>query len=241
MNALIATRIVYILIDLTLVLGFVHFSGTIQSIYGSHSLSYALLVLGIVIALGIALTLESKQKDRINKFQFALVGLSATGFAILNVFISLEIIGLDNLDAISTVGITLLSVLWITTISIYLAGVLPRTTATREELLEGIATQADTTTESVHNKISLLKTTLVGVLSAIAILITSAYWEFKLFGAEDTVLEFNDKLLTMLWAYPLFFLFFASPRLLTLTKKISWYTAVSAALSIGYIVWHSIS
>jgi hypothetical protein len=74
------------------------------------------------------------------------------------------------------------------------------------------------------------------------ILLGGAYWEFSFFEQEaQTTASTGYKLAQMLWAYPLFLIFFAGPRLLFLAKNFRMSSLISALASIAYYVWHSLS
>jgi len=66
-----------------------------------------------------------------------------------------------------------------------------------------------------------------------------AFWEVYFFDSPGPPPE-TRSLATMLFMYPLFLMFFASPRFVLILKDLSWVTLASALGSTAYYVWYSL-
>ncbi len=71
--------------------------------------------------------------------------------------------------------------------------------------------------------------------------VSVAGWQY-LFGdfSREIISNRPGRVLDFIFAYPLFLLFFASPRFMFLRRNFTWYSLTGALLIIGYFVWRSL-
>lgn len=79
------------------------------------------------------------------------------------------------------------------------------------------------------------------ILSAALVSLSVAGWTY-LFGnpAVPVLTHRPGKLADMFIAYPLFLLFFSSPRFMSLSRNFSWQGLLTGLILIGYFVWRSL-
>lgn len=154
-------------------------------------------------------------------------GYPALGFGIVVFMMAIQALGIFEFDA-STISDTaggIFTLIFLALIGLYLAAVL---IDPQKKIAQG-------TPRSVAAHLFSL------LAIALAVIMAGAYWEFAFFESERLAPKsLGDTLWQMLWMYPIFVLFFASPRLLALSKNLTWYGLISAFGSMGYYVWVSI-
>lgn len=224
-----------------------------QTLFQSHSaiagwlvmVFFALLIIGVFL-------LRFLEKEE--KTVPAIFGYPSLGFTLIILMIAIQALGVfDGQSAISDTQGGILTLVFVILAGLYVAAALGATPVeTKNETSEYTANPAqakDHTDELMPSKQIRMTTpryffvqlfSLVTI--ALAMIMAGAYWEFSFFELEPAAKKsLNDTILMMLWLYPTFLIFFASPRLLFLTKNFTWYGLLSALGSTGYYVWVSAS
>lgn len=220
------SRISPTLVDALMVFFYIKSVTWIQtSLFQDHSAKAGWIIVGFFGLLCIGVILFNLLKDE-KKTAPPLFGYPAVGFVIIIFMMMIQAIGVfDGASAVSDTQGGVLSLVLILLAIVYVTALLGDVTGR-------IAPR--TASYAIIQFLALL-------IVAGMIMMAGAYWEFALFEqaalAEKTL---SQKIFMMLLTYPIFLLFFASPRLIFLTKNFSWYGLLSALGSIGYYVWVSV-
>lgn len=155
----------------------------------------------------------------------AIFGYPALGFGIVVFMMAIQALGMfDSTSTISDTAGGIFALVFLGLISAYMAAVLINP---EKKIAQG------TRRFAITQLFSLLTI-------ALAMIMAGTYWELAFFESGTLVEKsLNEQMVMMLWMYPIFLLFFASPRLLILAKNFTWYGLASALGSIGYYVWVS--
>lgn len=196
-----------------------------ENIFQAQSTAAGWMVAGLFLLLIIGVFCLNRLAQEEKKVP-AMFGYPALGFGIVVFMMAIQALGMfDNNSTISDTAGGIFALVFLGMISAYIAAVLINP---EKKIAQG------TRRFAITQLFSLLPI-------ALAVIMAGAYWELAFFESGALAEKSpNEQLVMMLWMYPIFLLFFASPRLLVLAKNFTWYGLLSAIGSIGYYVWISI-